>query len=150
MGRHSFNSMPDYIFSTRMNRRTHAFQNGCFRKMGNHLLLFTPNHHPPKKDFLPKHFCLYHPRCYMASAAFKFVLQPAATTYAFPSVCFFFYISHLGNCTWQSLFLPECFNRFFSDSLSKKVIIAEKLSEKKFFNFNIICCSLVGSSLTVL
>ena len=39
-----------------MNRRTDAWQNGCFRKMDDHLVHTTPNHHPPKMDVLPKTF----------------------------------------------------------------------------------------------
>ena len=32
----------------RMNRRTEAWQNGCFRKIIDHLVNSTPDHHPPK------------------------------------------------------------------------------------------------------
>ena len=31
-----------------MNRRTEAWQNGCFRKIIDHLVNSTPDHHPPK------------------------------------------------------------------------------------------------------
>ena len=33
-----------------------ACQKGCIRKMDDHLVYTTPNHHPPKMDFLPKTF----------------------------------------------------------------------------------------------
>ena len=61
-GWNSFNSMPHYRFSTqddlkkRINRRTDAWQNGCFRKMDDPLVNTTPNHHPLKMDVLPKTF----------------------------------------------------------------------------------------------
>ena len=61
-GWNSFNSMPHYGFSThddfkkRINRRTDAWQYGWFRKMNDHLVNTTPNHHPPKMDGLPKTF----------------------------------------------------------------------------------------------
>ena len=32
----------------RMNKRTEAWQNGCFRKIIDHLVNSTPDHHPPK------------------------------------------------------------------------------------------------------
>ena len=38
------------------NRRTDAWQNGCFRKIDNHLAHTTPNHHPSKMDILLKTF----------------------------------------------------------------------------------------------
>ena len=40
----------------RMNNITYAWQNGRFRKMDDHLDYTTPNHHPPKMNFLPKFF----------------------------------------------------------------------------------------------
>ena len=33
-----------------------AWQNGCFKKMDDHLAHTTPDQHPPKMDVLPKHF----------------------------------------------------------------------------------------------
>ena len=38
----------------RMNRRTGAWQNGCFIKMDEHLVQTTPKNHPPKMDVPPK------------------------------------------------------------------------------------------------
>ena len=39
-----------------INRRTDAWQYGGLRKMDDHLVHTTPNHHPPKMDVLPKTF----------------------------------------------------------------------------------------------
>ena len=40
----------------RINRRLNTWRNGCFRKMGDHLVHTTPNHLRPKMDNLPKTF----------------------------------------------------------------------------------------------
>ena len=72
-----------YRFSTRMNRR-----------MDDDLVHTKLNHHPTKMDILPKTFIqiILTATCrYMASAAFKYVPQSAVTTFAFFSVCCFFY-----------------------------------------------------------
>ena len=42
---------------------------------------------PSQSGCSPQNFFSNHPCCLMVSAAFKFVPQPAATTFAFPSVC---------------------------------------------------------------
>ena len=61
-GNSSFNSMPHYRFehqddlNKRMNRRMYAWQNGCFRKINDHLVHTTPNQHPSKIDVLSKSF----------------------------------------------------------------------------------------------
>ena len=39
-----------------MNRRTDAWQNGGFRKIDDHLVHTTQNHHPPKMEGRPKTF----------------------------------------------------------------------------------------------
>ena len=38
----------------RMNRRTATWRNGCFKRMFDHPVRTIPNHHPTKKDVLPK------------------------------------------------------------------------------------------------
>ena len=61
-GRNALNSMPHYghqhqdDLKKRINRRADAWQNGCNRKMDDHLVHTTTNHHPPKMDVLPKTF----------------------------------------------------------------------------------------------
>ena len=55
-GRNSFNYMPQDEIKKGMTRRTDAWQNGCFRKMVDHLVRTPPNHHPPKMDFNSKTF----------------------------------------------------------------------------------------------
>ena len=74
----------------RMNNITYAWQNGRFRKMEDHLDYTTPNHHPPKMNFLPKFFSSNHPCCWMTNSAFKYVPQTVLRR-PLPSVCFFFY-----------------------------------------------------------
>ena len=56
-----------------------------------HLVHTTPNYHPPKMDFLPKYFLQIILAAKMACVTFKYVPQKASTTFAFSSVCFFFY-----------------------------------------------------------
>ena len=43
-------------FKKRINSRTDPWQNWCFRKMNDHLVHTTPNHHPPKWIVLPETF----------------------------------------------------------------------------------------------
>ena len=68
-----------------------AWQNGFFRKMDNHLVHMKPNRHPPKMEVLPKNIL-------QIILAAKWLVRysstspkTAATTFAFSSVCFFFY-----------------------------------------------------------
>ena len=46
--------LPSEDLKKRMNRRTDDWQNGCFRKMDDHLVHTSPNYHPPKMDVLSK------------------------------------------------------------------------------------------------
>ena len=86
-GRNSFNYMPQDEIKKGMTRRTDAWQNGCFRKMVDHLVRTPPNHHPPKMDFNSKTFLqIILAVKYIASAAFNYVPQRAKTTFAFSSV----------------------------------------------------------------
>ena len=59
-----------------------TWRHRCFRKTENHLVHTIPNHHPPKIDVLPKTFVQI---IQMVCAAFKYVPQPTATTFAFYS-----------------------------------------------------------------
>ena len=80
-------------FKKSMKRRTDTWRNGCFGKMDDHPVHSTPNHHSPKMDVLSKTFSSNHPCCYITrSATFKYVPQPAATTFTFPAVWFLFYM----------------------------------------------------------
>ena len=51
-----------------------------------HAVHTSPNHHPPKMDVLTKTFLLIILAAKWYSSAFKYVRQPAATTFAFSSV----------------------------------------------------------------
>ena len=51
--------------------------------MDDHLVHTIPNHHPTKMDNLPKTFLHVILAAIMISAAFKYVAQTAATTFAF-------------------------------------------------------------------
>ena len=64
-----------------MNRITVTWQNGCFDKMDAHPVHTIPNHHTSKIDVLQKSYVQI-----ILPAAFKYVPQPTATTFAFSSV----------------------------------------------------------------
>ena len=84
----------------RINKRTDAWQNGCFRKMYDHLVHTIPN---PKMDFHAKTFL-------QIILAAKWLVwhsstspQTAATTFAFSSVCFFLNASNLPGVLYSYL-----------------------------------------------
>ena len=65
------------------------------QKMDDHLVYTTPHHILAKMDVLPKTFLqiiLATKRLVRHSS--MYVPQAAATTFAFSSVCFFFYVAH--------------------------------------------------------
>ena len=67
-------------------------QNGCFRNMDDYVVHTTPNHPPPQNwTFFQKLFFKSSLLLNGYSALFKYVPQIAATTFAFSSVCFFFF-----------------------------------------------------------
>ena len=55
------------------------------------IIWFLPNQHPSKMNVLPRNVVQII-LSYMSSAAFKYFNKTAATTFAFSSVCFFFYV----------------------------------------------------------
>ena len=77
-------------FEEKDEQKTGRLTERIIQKMDNHPVHTTPNHWPPKINFLPE-LLSNNPCCELASAALKYVPQTAATTFAFSSVCFFFY-----------------------------------------------------------
>ena len=68
-----------------------TWQNECFGKMDDHLVHTIPNHNPPKWMFCQKLFLKSSLLQNIYSASFKYVPQTTVTTFAFSSICFFFY-----------------------------------------------------------
>ena len=72
----------------RMKRIAATWRNECFEKLAIHPVHTTPNHHPSKMDVLPKTFLQINLAVnkMLVRHLSTYIPQPAATTFAFPSV----------------------------------------------------------------